>query len=498
MASDSGPTTAFDAGYHEFSNNQAIYHRVLEALNEEAERSSKAGGHPSRYASVNVLMLQWEGDDLGVNAEVDALAQVFSRDFGFSVDLFYIPLEKSLRRLTTVVTDWVDRHDRPDNLFILYYAGHGRISGSGRTVVWSNRMVQDDSCRELKWTGCEDVLHEAVSDKLFMYDCCYAAGLAAVGEGGVSETICASGFESLAPRPGPHSFTTALTYVLRQMASLPRPFSVSIVYTAVLAYLKELDPAQIAPDGIRIADAQDHAYSLGQLRRLEFRRTPVHFVKTHHLQAPDIQLFRLAQGPDYIDLSHPRDAGADETSADKDRYHLPVITLKVHPTANLVAQDADAARRWLRAIPLPLGGVTIETGVPQPPEKTRLQEEAAMRRRFEEMERALEDSKRLMVDAQDLSVHTSRETRTIHMISLVSLVFLPGTFVATFISSGSYLSDGGGYLLSWRNYIFLFFILSSILAAVTFFCVSLWTTNWRKWKKREEGLPFFVDSKKFA
>jgi len=98
---------------------------------------SIAARNPSRYGHVHVLLMRWEHDDLGVAPEVDALATVFHRDFGFDVSQLTIPIDDPIRRLNHAVLDWVDAYDCDGSLLILYYAGHGQISDSGRTLIWS-------------------------------------------------------------------------------------------------------------------------------------------------------------------------------------------------------------------------------------------------------------------------------------------------------------------------------------------------------------------------
>lgn len=225
-------------------------------------------------------------------------------------------------------------------------------------AAFHSRYYKDDVYyRELKWNGCEDILLQAVADKLFIFDCCYAASAISTGFRGASETICASGFDSIAPRPGPHSFTTALIFVLRQMAQYPRPFSVSVLCSAVLTYLKALDPTQIALDGVRIANAQDHILTLPGLRRPEYRRTPVHFVRAnHHHQSPNIQLFPLVKKRNFEVIHEERDK-------EERRARFPTFTLKIRPTHDLTEADADATRRWLRSIPIVTESISIDAAL---------------------------------------------------------------------------------------------------------------------------------------
>ncbi len=83
------------------------------------------------------MLIRWEHDDLGVASEVDALATVFGRDFGFDLSQLTIPIKNSLLQLNRAVLDWDEACDGDGSLLILYYAGHGQLSDFGRSLVWS-------------------------------------------------------------------------------------------------------------------------------------------------------------------------------------------------------------------------------------------------------------------------------------------------------------------------------------------------------------------------
>ena len=89
----------------------------------------------SHYTSVKVLLMQWDIEDLGVGEEVQKLHDVLSQGFGFDVEAWRIPSSKPVRKVNQKINDWVDDYDGENNLFILYYAGHGKID-DGRQVVW--------------------------------------------------------------------------------------------------------------------------------------------------------------------------------------------------------------------------------------------------------------------------------------------------------------------------------------------------------------------------
>lgn len=85
--------------------------------------------------TVNVLGLQWQHDDLGVGDEVDRLMEVFRSRYGFNTEKREIPSSRPTLMLMQTISSWTEQYDEPGNLFILYYAGHGKID-EGRQVIW--------------------------------------------------------------------------------------------------------------------------------------------------------------------------------------------------------------------------------------------------------------------------------------------------------------------------------------------------------------------------
>jgi hypothetical protein len=89
--------------------------------------------HPrrsQRYSAVNVLLVTWKDDDIGVASEVDELAHLFRDEFSFFVWPYQIPSNNSQVQLQLHVAQFIERcGSSDDNLIILYYSGHG-----GRTA----------------------------------------------------------------------------------------------------------------------------------------------------------------------------------------------------------------------------------------------------------------------------------------------------------------------------------------------------------------------------
>lgn len=58
---------------------------------------------------------------------MDALRKIFAKDFHFETDFYEIPSVKWETALNTKVANFVHEYDSPDNMVIVYYAGHGYV-----------------------------------------------------------------------------------------------------------------------------------------------------------------------------------------------------------------------------------------------------------------------------------------------------------------------------------------------------------------------------------
>ena len=85
----------------------------------------------STYTKVEVLLLCWghKSSDLATTNEVDDLKKTFEAHFNYHVEIKYLDTTTEQRlqvRVNSIVAAFVDEHDGPHNLLIVYYAGHGR------------------------------------------------------------------------------------------------------------------------------------------------------------------------------------------------------------------------------------------------------------------------------------------------------------------------------------------------------------------------------------
>ncbi|CZR53777.1 uncharacterized protein PAC_03658 [Phialocephala subalpina] len=165
--------------------------------------------------------------------------------------------------------DFLDDYDSKENLFIVYYAGHGYIN-QDRQSTWA--CSTDANSPTVDWSHIQGLFERAKSDVLVLLDCCAAASSAPRRTNSLMETIAACGFEGRAPPPGEHSFTTSLIEVLEDWINAPS-FSVTMLHSEVLRVLMR---------------RRKEKCRNGQ--KLEWRSTPVHINNYTHPRAIGIEL----------------------------------------------------------------------------------------------------------------------------------------------------------------------------------------------------------------
>ena len=90
--------------------------------------------NPSTYKKVEVLLLCWaeNSNDFTTKEEVGRLQSVFENRFRYNTHIEYLDNSTPQRlqvRVNSKVATFVDNHDGPDTLLVVYYAGHGRPGG---------------------------------------------------------------------------------------------------------------------------------------------------------------------------------------------------------------------------------------------------------------------------------------------------------------------------------------------------------------------------------
>lgn len=79
-----------------------------------------------RYTAVNVLIVTWIEDDIGVAGEVEELVRLFRSDFKYLVWEYRIPSDNAQSELQVHISQFIRQcGSDEDALILLYYSGHG-------------------------------------------------------------------------------------------------------------------------------------------------------------------------------------------------------------------------------------------------------------------------------------------------------------------------------------------------------------------------------------
>lgn len=156
--------------------------------------------------------------------------------------------------------------------------------------------------------GVQQLLEEAASDVLLLYDSCHSSHPAInTGGQGVTEVIAACGFETQAPAVGPHSFTNSLIRELEE-AFVGPAISVAELHVRVIGSLKNWKPALL-----RDKDGNLWTDENGRPRfEVHKRRTPVHCFLTNETPYRSILLAPLRSKLSHAAVSNLEGASHQE------------------------------------------------------------------------------------------------------------------------------------------------------------------------------------------
>ena len=87
-----------------------------------------------------MCLIRWI-DATEFQSEIDELDQAF-QEYGFTTIKWLLLNKNSYRDLMRKTLDFIESGDDQENLFILYYAGHGRMN-TARQAEWISHVGQD-------------------------------------------------------------------------------------------------------------------------------------------------------------------------------------------------------------------------------------------------------------------------------------------------------------------------------------------------------------------
>lgn len=293
-----------------------------------------------------------------MESEVDQLCQVFDKLYGFNTEIWLIPSSASQIQLTRKTCDFLQKFDAEGNLFIVFYAGHGKINSARQNQWWCK---SNPNSPVVDWTSIQTLFGTAASDVLILLDCCAAASSASGFGSGTMETIAACGFETTAPSPGEHSFTYTLIEVLEEWVDKPS-FSAAMLHTEILFVLKQKRPER-GMDG----------------RRWESCSTPIHWVCTGDPKAPGVEIASLRSSnasrkkvreefqprpTTFVDAMELDDENSSQnplmTIQSNGDYKIPHVLISIALEEDQETLDALSCRRWLLDFPALAKYATVE------------------------------------------------------------------------------------------------------------------------------------------
>ena len=169
----------------------------------------------SPYRHVDVLLLQWEEDDLTVDSEIKELQNVFATRCNFATHRWGIPSIEPEKSLLNRILEF-KKGKTGDDLLILYYGGHA--GGDPQELFWAAK--NHEGSPELNWHNVQYTLLGSPADVLLILDCCFATLAARNGGTGANWFLGASAKESVATGVSRESFTSTLTREIDRCAHL--------------------------------------------------------------------------------------------------------------------------------------------------------------------------------------------------------------------------------------------------------------------------------------
>ncbi|KAI4609127.1 hypothetical protein J4E83_008768 [Alternaria metachromatica] len=150
-----------------------------------AEAIARNMGTPRGYAKVTVLLLKWadELDELQTSNEVEELGHIFQDRFNFEIEVAELNhRSKPQRQMDRIITTFVEAHDQPRNLLIVYYTGHAiHYKNAGRLEFLPSSQPPaaggTSTSGQINWYKTEDFLcsDEVDGDILAILDTEYAS-----------------------------------------------------------------------------------------------------------------------------------------------------------------------------------------------------------------------------------------------------------------------------------------------------------------------------------
>ena len=267
----------------------------------EAQPDESVRTRPPRpttpYIHVDVLLLQWEDDDLMVDSEIKELEQLFARGCHFATHRWSIPSIEPENKLINRILEF--KWGKTDSdLLILYYGGHA--GGNPQQCIWA--ASQYEGSPELNWHNVQHTLLGSPADVLLILDCCFATLAATHCGTGANWFFGASAKESVTTGVSRASFTSSLTREIDRWAhqywTKNVRFTVQSIHHGLNLWERDLDHT---PNLVRLSD---HECNPTELTPLLYPQTAPQMPPKTSTEPVDQTAHPSSPPPQYITKSH--------------------------------------------------------------------------------------------------------------------------------------------------------------------------------------------------
>ena len=173
--------------------------------------------------------------------KLDDLEYFLTQHLNFGAECYKIAREDAVKEFNSMIEDVVREHAGPNELLIIYYAGHGRLDVTRNTTIWQatreSASPPDPDLTELNWSTIENRLNQTIarhSNILYILDSGYTPSMCAPSPRGSKELLAASKDVPKSPAVEEHLFTADLLHELRQQIHAIGSISVSTLHAHIM------------------------------------------------------------------------------------------------------------------------------------------------------------------------------------------------------------------------------------------------------------------------
>ncbi|KAF2011644.1 hypothetical protein BU24DRAFT_286054 [Aaosphaeria arxii CBS 175.79] len=226
---DWGSQQLLDHGRPNGEEEHAIQERAAEMQSWWDDAIARNMNLPDGYQEAAVLIIKWDDelDELKTRDEAEELDRVFREVFNYDTETVELNVSKKPQhQISRFISTFIEKHDGPNNLMIVYYTGHGRYREHEKYLelcasINPAHLRGFNNEARANWNKVEDILasEDVEGDILTILDTCYSSNhvKSSREDTRIFELLSACGFDQTTASPGEYSFTRALIDALKAL-----------------------------------------------------------------------------------------------------------------------------------------------------------------------------------------------------------------------------------------------------------------------------------------